>query len=101
MSNCSGLVYEDYIDENLRKWFKDKWVRFDPMGKIRGDCARGFSKEGKIKCPLQEAKHTQVKKDVIRPVENVEKIPMQTEVAKQNVKTKKEGTFHEKWSPKI
>ena len=38
------------IDENLKKWFKDKWVRFGPDGKIRGDCARGSSKEGKPKC---------------------------------------------------
>jgi len=38
------------IDENLKKWFKDKWVRFGPDGKIRGDCARGSSSEGKPKC---------------------------------------------------
>ena len=36
--------------ENLRQWFKDKWVRFGPDGKIRGDCARGSEKEGKPKC---------------------------------------------------
>ena len=38
------------LDEDLRKWFKDKWVRFGPDGKIRGDCARGSEKEGKPKC---------------------------------------------------
>jgi len=38
------------IDENLKKWFKDKCVRFGPDGKIRGDCARGSSSEGKPKC---------------------------------------------------
>ena len=38
------------LEENLRKWFKEKWVRFGPDGKIRGDCARGSSKEGKPKC---------------------------------------------------
>jgi hypothetical protein len=38
------------LKENLRKWFKEKWVRFGPDGKIRGDCARGSSKEGKPKC---------------------------------------------------
>ena len=38
------------IDENLKKWFKDKWVRFGPDGKIRGDCARDSSSEGKPKC---------------------------------------------------
>jgi peptidoglycan hydrolase-like protein with peptidoglycan-binding domain len=38
------------VEENLKKWFKDKWVRFGPDGKIRGDCARGDSSEGKPKC---------------------------------------------------
>ncbi len=41
---------EEFISEDLRKWFKEKWVRFGPDGKIRGDCARGSSKEGKPKC---------------------------------------------------
>jgi hypothetical protein len=48
--NCGDLVFNESIDENLKKWFKDKWVRFGPDGKIRGDCARGSSKEGKPKC---------------------------------------------------
>jgi hypothetical protein len=39
----------------LKKWFKEKWVRFGPDGKIRGDCARGSSSEGKPKC-LPQAK---------------------------------------------
>jgi len=38
------------LDENLHKWFKEKWVRFGPDGKIRGDCARGSDSEGKPKC---------------------------------------------------
>lgn len=42
-------VDED-LDENLHKWFKEKWVRFGPDGKIRGDCARGDDSEGKPKC---------------------------------------------------
>lgn len=58
-AHCAGRkknedVAED-LDENLRKWFKDKWVRFGPDGKIRGDCARGSEKEGKPKC-LPQAK---------------------------------------------
>jgi hypothetical protein len=48
--NCGDLVFNESLDENLKKWFKDKWVRFGPDGKIRGDCARGSSKEGKPKC---------------------------------------------------
>ena len=50
------------IDENLKKWFKDKWVRFGPDGKIRGDCARGSSKEGKPKCLPQSKAHALGKK---------------------------------------
>ena len=50
------------IDENLRKWFKDKWVRFGPDGKIRGDCARGSEKEGKPKCLPQSKAHALGKK---------------------------------------
>jgi hypothetical protein len=41
---------EKELAEDLKKWFKEKWVRFGPDGKIRGDCARGSSKEGKPKC---------------------------------------------------
>lgn len=43
------------LDENLRKWFKEKWVRFNPQGKIMGPCARGDDSEGKPKC-LPQAK---------------------------------------------
>jgi hypothetical protein len=45
----AGTLTDD-INEDLRKWFKDKWVRFGPDGKIRGDCARGSESEGKPKC---------------------------------------------------
>ena len=48
--NCGDLVFNESLDENLKKWFKQKWVRFGPDGRIRGDCARGSSKEGKPKC---------------------------------------------------
>jgi hypothetical protein len=41
---------EKSLSENLHKWFKEKWVRFGPDGKIRGDCARGDDSEGKPKC---------------------------------------------------
>ena len=41
---------DERLDEDLRKWFKQKWVRFGPDGKIRGDCARGSEGEGKPKC---------------------------------------------------
>ena len=50
------------LNENLRKWFKEKWVRFGPDGKIRGACARGSSKEGKPKCLPQAKAHALGKK---------------------------------------
>jgi hypothetical protein len=50
------------IEEDLRKWFKEKWVRFGPDGKIRGDCARGSSSEGKPKCLPQSKAHALGKK---------------------------------------
>lgn len=43
------------LQEDLRKWFKEKWVRFDTKGNIKGDCAREPG-EGKPKCrPLAAA----------------------------------------------
>ena len=50
------------LEENLRDWFKQKWVRFGPDGKIRGDCARGSSSEGKPKCLPQAKAHALGKK---------------------------------------
>ena len=53
---------EQELEEDLRKWFKEKWVRFGPDGKIRGDCARGSSSEGKPKCLPQSKAHSLGKK---------------------------------------
>jgi hypothetical protein len=59
----NDLLEEHLLDENLHKWFKEKWVRFGPDGKIRGPCARGKSSEGKPKClPLAKAKKLSKKK---------------------------------------
>ena len=52
----------EIITENLRKWFKEKWVRFGPDGKIRGACARGDDSEGKPKCLPQAKAHSLGKK---------------------------------------
>lgn len=44
------------IREDLRKWFRDRWVRMDTKGNIKGDCAREEG-EGKPKClPLAKAR---------------------------------------------
>ena len=59
--NCVKMT-EQELEEDLRKWFKEKWVRFGPDGKIRGDCARGSEKEGKPKCLPQSKAHALGKK---------------------------------------
>jgi hypothetical protein len=59
--NCVP-VSEQEMEEDLKKWFKEKWVRFGPDGKIRGDCARGSSSEGKPKCLPQSKAHALGKK---------------------------------------
>ena len=48
------MLYPGQVNENLHKWFKEKWVRFGPDGKIRGACARGSDSEGKPKCLPQK-----------------------------------------------
>ena len=60
--NCGDILFAEALDENLKKWFKEKWVRFGPDGKIRGDCARGSSSEGKPKCLPQSKAHALGKK---------------------------------------
>ena len=59
--NCVP-VSEEQIEEDLRKWFKEKWVRFNPQGKIMGPCARGDDSEGKPKCLPQSKAHALGKK---------------------------------------
>jgi len=50
------------LNENLRQWFREKWVRFGPDGRIRGQCARGDAGEGKPKCLPQAKAHALGKK---------------------------------------
>ena len=47
---------DESINEDLRKWFKQKWVRMDTKGDIKGDCAREPG-EGKPKCLPQAKAH--------------------------------------------
>jgi hypothetical protein len=47
---------DESISEDLRKWFKQKWVRMDTKGNIKGDCAREPG-EGKPKCLPQARAH--------------------------------------------
>jgi hypothetical protein len=48
--------FKNYLGEDLRKWFKQKWVRMDTKGNIKGDCAREPG-EGKPKCLPQAKAH--------------------------------------------
>jgi len=51
------IPFKDFVlDEDLRQWFKDRWVRMDTKGNIKGDCAREPG-EGKPKClPIAKAR---------------------------------------------
>ena len=60
--NCGGLVFNKSLNENLKKWFKDKWVRFGPDGKIRGSCGGKSKGEGKPKCLPRSKAHALGKK---------------------------------------
>ena len=55
---ANEFITAQTLEENLRKWFREKWVRFGPDGKIRGACARGSESEGKPKCLPQSKAHS-------------------------------------------
>jgi hypothetical protein len=60
-----SITQEEYdnLDENLHDWFgKEKWVRMDTKGNIKGPCARGSESEGKPKCLPQSKAHSLGKK---------------------------------------
>ena len=59
--NCVKMS-EQELEEDLRKWFKEKWVRFGPDGKIRGECGGRSSGEGKPKCLPASKAHALGKK---------------------------------------
>ena len=57
------LTDKEPVDENLHDWFgKEKWVRMDTKGNIKGPCARGSKSEGKPKCLPQAKAHALGKK---------------------------------------
>lgn len=59
--NCVPMS-EQELEEDLKKWFKEKWVRFGPDGKIRGECGGRDSSEGKPKCLPASKAHALGKK---------------------------------------
>jgi hypothetical protein len=59
--NCVRMS-EQELEEDLKKWFREKWVRFGPDGKIRGECGGRDSSEGKPKCLPASKAHALGKK---------------------------------------
>ena len=55
-------ISEQELEEDLKKWFREKWVRFGPDGKIRGECGGRDSGEGKPKCLPASKAHALGKK---------------------------------------
>ena len=91
------------LSEDLRKWFKEKWVRFGPDGKIRGECARGSEAEGKPKCLPQSKAYSLGKKGRASAAAKKRREDPNPERrgAAKNVATKtNEQELDEKWSEK-
>lgn len=59
--NCVKMT-EQELEEDLKKWFQEKWVRFGPDGKIRGECGGRDEGEGKPKCLPASKAHALGKK---------------------------------------
>ena len=59
--NCVKMT-EQELEEDLKKWFREKWVRFGPDGKIRGECGGRDDSEGKPKCLPSSKAHALGKK---------------------------------------
>ena len=99
------LREEQEMNEDLRKWFKEKWVRFNPQGKIMGPCARGDDSEGKPKClPQKKAQSLGKKGRASAAARKRRQDPNPERRGKAiNVNTKKktnEEQVTEKWSEK-
>ena len=100
--NCVP-VSEQELEEDLRKWFKEKWVRFGPDGKIRGDCARGSKGEGKPKCLPQAKAHALGKKGRASAAARKRRQDPDADRrgAAKNVATKESADLEEGWREKM
>ena len=63
--NCGNIVTEDILDENLRKWFKDRWVNIGKKKKGGGHppCGTSGKKRGYAKCVPASKARSMSKKD--------------------------------------
>ena len=98
------LVDKEPVDENLHDWFgKEKWVRMDTKGNIKGPCARGSESEGKPKCLPQAKAHALGKKGRASAAQKKRREDPNPERRGPaiNVATRvKEEELDEKWSAK-
>jgi hypothetical protein len=95
----------EIADESLHDWFnKEKWVRMDTKGNIKGPCARKPG-EGKPKCLPQSKAHSLGKKGRASAAQRKRREDPNPERSGKaiNVNTKKksnEDVLDEKWSQK-
>lgn len=92
---------ETELDEDLRKWFSQKWVRMNTKGEIKGDCAREDG-EGKPKCLPQAKAHAMDKQDRAKAVRRKRREdPVANRVGKggKPVNVATEGYITEKSAP--
>ena len=87
------------IEEDLRKWFKQKWVRMDTKGNIKGDCAREPG-EGKPKCLPQAKAHSLGKEGRASAAQRKRREDPNPERRGAPINVRTEETVEEKWSQK-
>ena len=91
--------FKQYLAEDLRKWFKQKWVRMDTKGNIKGDCAREPG-EGKPKCLPQAKAHAIGKEARAAAARRKRREDPNPERRGAPINVKTEETIFEKWSQK-
>jgi hypothetical protein len=91
--------FKQYLGEDLRKWFKQKWVRMDTKGNIKGDCAREPG-EGKPKCLPQAKAHAIGKEARATAARRKRREDPNPERRGAPINVKTEETIFEKWSQK-
>jgi len=92
-------TFKQYLAEDLRKWFKQKWVRMDTKGNIKGDCAREPG-EGKPKCLPQAKAHAIGKEARATAARRKRREDPNPERRGAPINVKTEETIFEKWSQK-
>jgi hypothetical protein len=92
-------TFKQYLGEDLRQWFKQKWVRMDTKGNIKGDCAREPG-EGKPKCLPQAKAHAIGKEARASAARRKRREDPNPERRGAPINVKTEEVVDEKWSQK-